>query len=55
MPDGYESSNLRKQIIDLSGQMVYGAVPYQKSFDIESYVENFSNFIDVSSLGFENI
>ena len=53
--DGYESSNLRKQIIDLSGQMVYGAVPYQKSFNIESYVENFSNFIDVSSLGFENI
>ena len=53
--DGYESSNLRKQIIDLSGQMVYGTIPYQKSFNIESYVENFSNFIDVSSLGFENI
>ena len=53
--DGYESSNLRKQIIDLTGQMVYGTIPYQKSFNIESYVENFSNFIDVSSLGFENI
>ena len=53
--DGYESSNLRKQIIDLSGQIVYGTIPYQKSFNIESYVENFSNFIDVSSLGFENI
>ena len=53
--DGYESSNLRKQIIDLSGQMVYGTIPYQKSFNIESYVENFSNFIDISSLGFENI
>ena len=53
--DGYESSNLRKQIIDLTGQMVYGTIPYQKSFNIESYVENFSNFIDVSSFGFENI
>jgi len=53
--DGYESSNLRKQIIDLTGQMVYGTIPYQKPFNIESYVENFSNFIDVSSLGFENI
>ena len=53
--DGYESSNLRKQIIDLTGQTVYGTIPYQKSFNVESYVENFSNFIDVSSLGFENI
>jgi len=53
--DGYELSNLRKQIIDLTGQAVHGTIPYQKSFNIESYVENFSNFIDVSSLGFENI
>ena len=53
--DGYELFNLKQQIIDLSGQMVYGIIPYQKSFNIESYVENFSNFIDVSRLGFENI
>ena len=53
--DGYESSNLRKQIIDLTGHAVCGTIPYQKPFNIESYVENFSNFIDVSSLGFENI
>ena len=53
--DGYESSNLRKQIIDLTGQTVYGTIPYQKPFNIESYVENFSNFIDISSFGFENI
>jgi len=53
--DGYESSNLKQQIIDLTGKFVYGSIPYQKSFSIESYVENFSNFIDVSSLGFENI
>ena len=53
--DGYELFNLKQQIIDLTGQTVYGTVPYQKSFNIESYVENFSNFIDVSILGFENI
>ena len=53
--DGYELSNLKQQIIDLTGQTVYGTIPYQKSFNIESYVENFSNFIDISSLGFENI
>ncbi len=53
--DGYELFNLKQQIIDLTGQIVYGTVPYQKSFNIESYVENFSNFIDVSILGFENI
>ena len=53
--DGYETSNLKQQIIDLTGHTVYGTIPYQKQFKIESYVENFSNFIDVSSLGFENI
>ena len=53
--DGYELSNLKQQIIDLTGQTVHGTIPHQKSFKIESYVENFSNFIDVSSLGFENI
>ena len=53
--DGYELSNLKQQIIDLTGQTVYGSIPYQKLFSIESYVENFSNFIDISSFGFENI
>ena len=53
--DGYELSNLKQQFIDLTGQTVYGTIPYQKSFNIESYVENFSNFIDISSFGFENI
>jgi len=53
--DGYESSNLKQQIIDLTGHTVYGTIPYQKSFSIESYVENFSSFIDILSLGFENI
>ena len=53
--DGYELFNLKQQIIDLTGQTVYGAIPYQKSFNIESYIKNFSNFVDISSLGFENI
>ena len=53
--DGYELFNLKQQIIDLTGKTVYGTIPYQKPFNIESYVENFSNFIDISSLGFENI
>ena len=53
--NGYELSNLKQQIIDLTGHTVYGTIPYQKQFKIESYVKNFSNFIDVSSLGFENI
>ena len=52
--DGYETSNLKQQIIDLTGQTVYGTIPYYKSFNIESYIENFSNFVDISSLGFEN-
>ena len=52
--DGYETSNLKQQIIDLTGQSTYGPIPYYKSFNIESYIENFSNFVDISSLGFEN-
>ena len=52
--DGYELSNLKQQIIDLTGQSTYGQIPYYKSFNIESYIENFSNFVDISSLGFEN-
>mgnify|MGYP003327097581 FL=1 len=52
--DGYEASNLKQQIIDLTGQSTYGPIPYYKSFNIESYIENFSNFVDISSLGFEN-
>jgi len=52
---GYELSNLKHQIFGLTGHKVFGAIPYHKSFNIESYVENFPNFIDISGLGFENI
>ena len=55
VPDGYELSNLKHHIFGLTGHKVFGAIPYHKSFNIESYVETFSNFVDMSSLGFENI
>jgi len=53
--DGYELSNLKHQIFGLTGRKVFGAIPYHESFNIESYVENFPNFVDMSILGFENI
>ena len=52
---GYELSNLKHQIFGLTGRKVFGAIPYHESFNIESYVENFPNFVDMSILGFENI
>ena len=55
VPDGYELSNLKHQIFGLTGQKVLGAIPFQKSFNIESYVKNFLNFVDISDLGLENI
>ena len=53
--DGYELSNLKHQIFGLTGHKVFGAIPFQKSFNIESYVKNFLNFVDISDLGLENI
>ncbi|MBC8251341.1 MAG: dethiobiotin synthase [Candidatus Nitrosopelagicus sp.] len=53
--DGYELSNLKHQIFGLTGNKVFGAIPFQKLFNIESYVKNFSNFVDISDLGLENI
>ena len=53
--DGYELTNLKHQIFDLTGHKVFGAIPYNHSFTIESYVENFPNFVDISNLGLENI
>ena len=37
---GYELSNLKQQIFGLTGHKVFGAIPYQESFYIESYNEN---------------
>jgi len=53
--DGYELSNLKHQIFGLTGNKVFGAIPFQKSFNIDSYIKNFSNFVDISDLGLENI
>jgi len=53
--DGYELTNLKHQIFDLTGRKVFGAIPYNHSFTIESYVENFPNFVDMSNIGLENI
>ena len=55
VPDGYELSSLRQQISRLTGEKVFGAIPYHKSFNLDSYVENFQNFVDLSYLGFKNI
>ena len=52
---GYELSNLKHQIFGLTGNKVFGAIPFQKSFNIDSYVKNFSNFVDISDFGLENI
>jgi len=38
--DGYELTNLEHQIFGLTGRKVFGAIPYNHSFTIESYVEN---------------
>jgi len=55
VPDGYELSSLRQQVSRLTGEKVFGAIPYHESFNLDSYVENFQNFVDLSYLGFENI
>ncbi len=55
VPDGYELSSLRQQVSRLTGEKVFGAIPYHESFNLDSYVENFQNFVDLSYLGFKNI
>tara|TARA_Y100000590_G_scaffold21125_1_gene24550 strand:- start:1345 stop:2040 length:696 start_codon:yes stop_codon:yes gene_type:complete len=52
---GYEITNLKHQIFGLTGQKVIGAIPYHESFNIETYVESFPSFIDMSSLSLKNI
>ena len=54
-PDGYELSSLRQQVSRLTGEKVFGTIPYHESFNLDSYVENFQNFVDLSYLGFKNI
>jgi len=53
--DGYELTNLKHLIFGLTGRIVCGAIPYIHSFTIESYVDIFPNFVDMSNLALENI
>jgi dethiobiotin synthetase len=53
-PNGYELSNLKQQIMELTNQIVYCTIPYQKNFDLDLYVDNFTNFIDFSNFGFKD-
>ena len=53
--DGYKLSNLKQQIIELTNQIVYCTIPYHKNFELDMYVNNFPNFVNVSNFGFEDI
>ena len=54
-PSGYELSNLKQQIMELTNQIVYCTIPYQKNFDLNLYIDNFTNFIDISNFGFNDV
>ncbi len=54
-PNGYELSNLKQQIMELTNQTVYCTIPYQKNFDLGIYIDNFSNFVDFSNFGFKDV
>ena len=54
-PNGYELSNLKQQIMELTNQTVYCTIPYQKNFDLNLYIDNFTNFVDFSNFGFKDV
>ena len=54
-PNGYELSNLKQQIMELTNQTVYCTIPYQKNFDLDLYIDNFTNFVDISNFGFKDV
>ena len=54
VPSGYELSNLRQQIMELTNQIVYCTIPYQKNFDLGLYIDNFTNFVDISNFGLKD-
>jgi dethiobiotin synthetase len=54
-PEGYELSNLKQQLIDLTGMNVYATIPHLTPFDLDSYVKNFSNLVKISNFGFKDI
>ena len=54
LASGYELSNLRQQIMELTNQIVYCTIPYQKNFDLCLYIDNFTNFVDISNFGLKD-
>ena len=55
VPGGYELSNLKQQLIDLTGMNVYATIPHLTPFDLDLYVKNFSNLVKISNFGFKDI
>ena len=53
-PNGYELTNLKQQIMELTSQIVYCAIPYHRNFDFDLYVDNFTNFVDISNFGLKH-
>ncbi len=53
-PNGYELTNLKQQIMELTSQIVYCAIPYHRNFDFDLYVDNFTNFVDISNFGLKD-
>ena len=55
IPTGISQSNLKHQIMELTNQTVYCAIPYQKNFDLGLYIDNFTNFVDFTNFGFKDV
>ena len=55
VPSGYELSNLKQQIMELTNQIVYCTIPYQKNFDLDLYIDNFTNLVNISNFGFNDV
>ena len=54
-PGGYELSNLKQQIQELTNQTVYCTIPYYEHFDLDLYINNFTNFVNISKFGFKDV
>ena len=54
-PAGYELSNLKRQINELTNQIVHCTIPYHENFDLDLYVNNFTNFVNMSNFGFKDV
>jgi len=41
--------------MELTNQIVYCTIPYQKNFDLDLYIDNFTNFVNISNFGFNDV